>query len=66
MGTVKILDDMEQYYNKLMDGVRQLVKQGKSLDQIKKELKIPGTDDWAGKDRIPNNIEAAYRAVVGK
>lgn len=65
-GTVKILDDMEKYYNNLMDGVRQLVKQGKSLDQIKKELKIPGTDDWAGKDRIPNNIEAAYRAVVGK
>lgn len=65
-GTVKILDDMEGYYNRLLDGVRQLVKQGKSLDQIKKELKIPGTDDWAGKDRIPNNIEAAYRAVTGK
>jgi len=65
-GTVKILDDMEKYYGNLMDGVRQLVKQGKSLDEIKKELKIAGTEDWAGKDRIPNNIEAAYRAVVGK
>lgn len=36
----KILDDMESYYAKLMDGVRQMVKQGKSLDEIKKELKI--------------------------
>ena len=65
-GTAKILDDMESYYNNLMDGVRQMAKQGKSLDEIKKELKIPGTEDWEGKDRYPNNIEAAYRAVAGK
>jgi cyclase len=65
-GTVKILDDMESYYNKLMDGVRQMVKQGKSLDEIKKELKIPGTEDWEGKDRFGNNIEAAYRGVMGR
>jgi cyclase len=64
-GTAKILDDMESYYSKLMDGVRQMVNQGKSLDEIKKELKIPGTEDWEGKDRFPNNIEAAYRAVKG-
>jgi cyclase len=63
-GAVKILDDMEKYYNNLMDGVRQLVKQGKSLDVIKKELKLAGTEDWEGKDRFPNNIEAAYRAVA--
>jgi len=65
-GTVKILDEMEKYYNNLMDGVRQLVKQGKSLDAIKKELKLAGTEDWEGQDRFPNNIEAAYRAVTGK
>ena len=65
-GTVKILDDMERYYNKLMDGVGQMVNQGKSLDEIKKELKIPGTEDWEGKDRFGNNIEAAYRAVMGR
>ena len=63
-GTVKILDDMERYYNQLMDRVGQMAKQGKSLDDIKKELKLPGTEDWAGKDRFPNNIEAAYRAVA--
>jgi len=65
-GTVKILDDMEKYYNTLLEQVGQMAKQGKSLDEIKKELKIPGTDDWEGKDRYPNNIEAAYRAVKGK
>jgi glyoxylase-like metal-dependent hydrolase (beta-lactamase superfamily II) len=65
-GTVKILDDMETYYNLLMERVGQMAKQGKSLDEIKKELKIEGTDNWAGKERFPNNIEAAYRAVTGK
>ena len=64
--TAKILDDMENYYSKLMEGVRQMVKEGKSLDQIKKELKIPGTDDWEGQDRLGNNIEAAHRAVIAR
>jgi len=64
-GTVKILDDMERYYNSLMDRVKQMAQEGKSLDEIKKELRIPGTEDWEGKDRFPNNIEAAYRAVKG-
>jgi cyclase len=62
-GTAKILDDMERYYNLLLERVGAMVKAGKSLDDIKKELKMPETDDWAGKDRFPNNIEAAYRAV---
>ena len=64
-GTVQILDDMERYYNSLMDRVKQMVQQAKSLDEIKKELRIQGTEDWEGKDRFPNNIEAAYRAVKG-
>lgn len=63
-GTVKLLDDMEKYYNLLLERVGALVKAGKSLDDIKKELKIPGTEDWEGKDRFPNNIEAAHRAVA--
>jgi len=64
-GAVKILDDMERYYNSLMARMKQMAQQGKSLDEIKKELRIPGTEDWEGKDRFPNNIEAAYRAVKG-
>jgi hypothetical protein len=27
---------------------------------------MPEAEDWQGKDRFPNNIEAAYRAVSGK
>jgi len=65
-GTVKILDDMEKYYTLLLERVGAMVKQDKSLDGIKKELRMPEADDWQGKDRFPNNIEAAYRAVTGK
>ncbi len=65
-GTIKLLDDMERYYNVLLERVGQMAKEGRSLDEIKKELKISGTEDWEGKDRYPNNIEAAYRAVTGK
>jgi hypothetical protein len=35
-GTVKILDDMESYYHKLMDGVRQMVKQGNRSTKAKR------------------------------
>jgi cyclase len=64
-GTAQILDNMERYYNTLLERVKQMVQQGKSLDEIKSELKMPEYADWEGKDRFPNNIEAAYRAVKG-
>jgi cyclase len=64
-GTVAILDDTERYYTLLVDRVKQMVAQGKTLDRIKAELKMPEYDDWVGKDRYPNNIEAAWRAVKG-
>jgi cyclase len=62
-GSVEILDNMERYYNLLVERVRQLAQHGTSLDEIKKELKMPEYADWEGKDRFPNNVEAAYRAV---
>ena len=65
-GTAKILEDMEKYYTLLVERVGPMVKAGKPLDDIKKDLRMPETDDWQGKDRYPNNIEAAYRAVTGK
>jgi cyclase len=64
-GTAQILDDMERYYVLLVDRVKQMAAQGRSLDEIKAELKMPETDDWVGRDRYPNNIEAAWRAVKG-
>ena len=65
-GTVKILEDMEKYYTLLVERVGAMVKQGKSLDEIKKDVRMPEADDWQGKDRFPNNVEAAYRAVTSK
>ena len=65
-GTAKIFEDMEQYYALLVDRVGQMVKDGKSLDQIKKELRMPEYDHWMTKDRIPPNIEAAYDVVVSR
>lgn len=64
-GTAQILDDYERYYNLLIERVGKMAREGKSLDEIKKELKMPEYDEWQGKDRFPNNIEAAYRAVKG-
>jgi len=65
-GTVKIFDDGEQYYALLMERVGKLMKEGKSLDDIKKEVKMPEYASWGSQDRMPTNIEAAYRALGGK
>lgn len=63
-GTAKLLDDMEKYLSQLLERVGALAKAGKSLDEIKKEVKIPGTEDWESKDRFPTHVEAAFRAVA--
>jgi len=49
----------------LIDRVRAMAAQGKTLDQLKAELKMPEADDWVGCDRCPNNVEAAWRTVQG-
>lgn len=64
-GTVKIFEDTEQYYALLLDRVGKMMKESKSLDQIKKELRMPEYDHWATKERFPTNVEAAYKAVKG-
>ena len=64
-GTVKIFEDSERYYALLLDRVDKMAREGKSLDQIKKELKMPEYDGWATKERFPGNVEAAYKAVKG-
>jgi len=65
-GTVKIFEDMEQYYALLVDRVGKMVEEGKSLEQIQKELKMPEYDHWMSKNRIPANIEMAYRFVAAR
>ncbi len=64
-GTVKIFEDTEKYYALLLERVGAMVKAGKSLDEIKKTVKMPEYDHWATKERFPTNVEAAYKAVKG-
>jgi cyclase len=65
-GTVQIFEDGEKYYALLVDRVTAMVAAGKSLDEIKKELRMPEYASWASQDRMPTNIDAAYRMVTGK
>ena len=65
-GTVKIFDDTEKYYALLLERVGKMAKEGKSLDEIKKEVRMPEYDHWATKERFPTNVEAAYKVVTGE
>lgn len=58
--------DGEKYYALLLDRVGAMAKAGKSLDDIKKEVKMPEYASWGSQDRFPTNVEAAYKAVAGK
>ena len=64
--TTKLFDDGERYYALLMERVDAAMKQGKSLDQIKAEVTMPQYASWGSQDRMPTNIDAAYKALGGK
>jgi len=64
--TTKLFDDGEKYYALLVERVAAKVKEGKSLDDITKEVKMPEYASWASQDRMPTNIDAAYRMVTAK
>lgn len=66
LGTVKIFTDGEQYYALLLERVGKLMKEGKSLDDLKKDVTMPEYASFGSQDRMPSNIEAAYRALNGK
>ena len=51
VSTTKIFDEYEEFYTLLLKRVGEMVAQGKSLDDIKKELKMPEYADWAGQNR---------------
>ncbi|MGH7770211.1 MAG: MBL fold metallo-hydrolase [Candidatus Binatia bacterium] len=61
--TTKIFDEYEAFYTLLMQRVGDMARQGKSLDEIKKELKMPEYAGWAGQDRLGANIDVAYKSV---
>ena len=41
----------------------EMVAQGKSLDEIKKDLKMPEYADWADQNNLPQNITVAYESL---
>ncbi|HEX2928106.1 MAG TPA: MBL fold metallo-hydrolase [Candidatus Binatia bacterium] len=61
--TTIIFDEYERFYSLLMKRVGEMAAQGKSLDEIKKELKMPEYSEWQGQDRLAVNIEQAYKSV---
>jgi cyclase len=63
VSTTKIFDEYEGYYTLLLKRVGEMAAQGKSLDEIKKELKMPEYADWHGQDRLAVNIDAAWKSV---
>ena len=46
-----------------MKRVGEMAAQGKSLDDIKKELKMTEYADWAGQNNLPQNITVAYESL---
>ena len=65
-GGTNFFDVSERYYELLLDRVGRMVREGKSLEEIKRDLRMPEIDSWPGKEeRLPVQIEAAYRAAKG-
>jgi cyclase len=64
--TTTLFDVGEKYYALLVERVAAKVKEGKSLEDIKREVTMPEYVGWASQDRMETNIEAAYRMVTAK
>ena len=63
VSTTKIFDEYEAFYNLLVKRVGEMAAQGKSLDEIKKELKMPEYADWADQNNLPQNVTVAYESI---
>ena len=61
--TTKTFDEYEGFYNLLLIRVGEMAAQGKSLAEIKTELKMPEYADWNGQNLLGLYIDAAYRSV---
>ena len=61
--TTKIFDEYEGFYTLLLKRVGEMAAQGKTLAEIKKELKLPEYADWHDQNRLGVNIDAAWKSV---
>ena len=60
----EIFDEYEGFYTLLLKRVTDMAHQGKSLEEIKKELKMPEYADWAEQDHLGVNIAVAYASMA--
>lgn len=65
-GTTKIFDDMERYFALLIERVGSLAGEGKTLEQVKADVRMPENADWLRPEAFPSNVEAAWRVVKGE
>jgi cyclase len=63
VSTTKIFDEYEAFYALLSKRVGEMAAKGKSLDDIKKELKMPEYAAWGGQNNLPQNIHVAYESL---
>jgi cyclase len=61
--TTNVFDEYEGFYTLLLKRVGDMAAQGKSLAEIKNELKMPEYADWHNQNRLGANIDAAYKSV---
>jgi cyclase len=47
-GTVALLDDTDRFYDVLLDRVGKMIGEGRSLQEIKKSLRLPEYQHWSG------------------
>jgi hypothetical protein len=63
VSTTKIFTEYEGFYTLLLQGVVDMARQGKSLDDIKRALEMPEYADWDGQDCLGVNIDVVYKSV---
>ena len=61
--TTKVFDEYEGFLTLLTQRVGEMAAQGKSLAEIKTELKMPEYADWNGQNNLGLYIDVAYKSV---
>ena len=60
-----ILQDQAAYFQYMRSQVRDLMQQGKSLDEVKAEINLGPYTNWGRAEQIPDTIEVLYRELGG-
>ena len=67
VGDFDILLNLQHYLIDLQSEVKQYIKNGKTIDEMKKEISLPKYEDWFKyHEWLPFNAEKAYRKLTGR